>query len=100
MDLVDGVPENADLAMRVLMRLLNQNVHLSNDIEPNLSLLLKMRRKDKDIKDRMLSNQTAYDEKLFKGKCMADLQKYLTSLHKRKQYLMRCTTPSLQTDKS
>ena len=54
--------------------------------KPNLSLLLKRKRKEKDIRDRMLNNQIAYEEKLFKGKRMSNLQKYLKSLHKTKQF--------------
>ena len=45
-----------------------------------------MKRNEKDIKDRMLSDQTVYEEKLFKGKRMPDLQKYLKFLHKTKQF--------------
>ena len=39
--------------------------------KPNLSPLEN--EKEKDIKDRMLSDQTAYEEKIFKGKRMSDL---------------------------
>ena len=54
--------------------------------KPNLSLLLKTKRKEKHIKDRMLSDQTAYEEKFFKGKRVSDLQKNLKSLHTTKQF--------------
>ena len=45
-----------------------------------------MKRKEKYIKDRILSDQTANEEKLFKGKRMSEMQKYLKSLHKTKQF--------------
>ena len=54
--------------------------------KPHLTQLLKIKRKEKDIRDQMLSDQTAYEEKLFKGKRMSDMQKYLKSLHKTKQF--------------
>ena len=54
--------------------------------KPNLSLLLKIKAKGEDIEDRMLSDKTAYEEKLFEGKRMSDLQKHLKSLHKMKQF--------------
>ena len=54
--------------------------------KPHLTQLLKIKRKEKDTRDQMLSDQTAYEEKLFKGKRMSDMQKYLKSLHKTKQF--------------
>ena len=54
--------------------------------KPNLSLLVKMKKKGKEIKDRILSDQTACEEKLFKVKRISDLQKYLKSLQKTNQF--------------
>ena len=34
--------------------------------KPKLSLLLKMKRKEKEVKDRILSDQTAYEDNFFK----------------------------------
>ena len=45
-----------------------------------------MKKKEKEIKDRILSDQTAYEEKLFKVKRMSNMQKHLNSLHKTNQF--------------
>ena len=56
-----------------------------------LSLLMKMKRKEKDVKDRMLSDQTAYEEKLSKEnvcptcKNTSSLSTRLYHLRKRKR---------------
>ena len=53
---------------------------------PTLNLLIKIKRGQKLFNEQIITDQTVYEDKLFKSRLMSDLQKYLKFLRKSKHF--------------
>ena len=52
----------------------------------SLAKLLKLKRKENQLRKNLVEDQTEFEEKIFRGRKFSDLQKFLRSIHKSSRF--------------
>ena len=51
-----------------------------------MAKLLKLKRKENQLRKNLVEDQAEFEEKIFRGRKFSDLQKYLRSIHKSSRF--------------
>ena len=57
-----------------------------NSRTSNLAKILKLKRKENQLRKNLVEDQAGFEERIFRGRKFSDLQKYLPSIHKSSRF--------------